>query len=193
MPRTARRGFAEEPLPMRMARWFVLIVAVPFALLLSFAMYRRWIQVRSLSVSASGTALRSGSSVVVEASSWATTTMTVHLELVQGARAETLLVHRLLPNAPDPTMDPRPRHATVRVVLTEAQLARYRAGEAVLRATARGRSQLLHTPTPVVRELAVTITPATPSSSSGRDAQVAARPFAVDEAPRAPTGVLVAQ
>ena len=178
---------------MRMARWFVLIVAVPFALLLGFAMYRRWIQVRSLSIHASGTALRSGSSIVVEASSWATTTMTVYLELVQGARAETLLVHRLPPNAPDPTMDPRPRYATVRVVLTDAQLSRYRAGEGVLRATARGRSQLLHMPATVVRELAVTITPATPSSSSGRGTHVAARPLAVDEAPRPPAGVLVAQ
>lgn len=178
---------------MRLARWFVLVVAVPFALLLGFAMYRRWIQVRSLSVSVSGTALHSGSSVIVDASSWATTTMTVRLELVQGARAETLLVHRLPPNAPDPTMDPRPRRATLRVVLSDAQISRYRPGEAVLRATATGRSQLLHTPAPVARELAVTITPATPSSSSGRGTHGGAGPLAVDEAPRATPGVLVAQ
>jgi hypothetical protein len=184
----------KDPPAIRIVRSLVIMIAVPFFLVDGFAFYRRWIQVRRLELRASSTALRPGSSVIVDASSWATTWMTVRLELVQGARAETLLVHRMPPNR-EATLDPRPRNERLEIVLSDDQLARYRAGGAVLRASATGRSQILHMPAVVVRELEVTITPtprpSSPASERGR--YVAARPRAVDEPPRAAAGILVAK
>ena len=180
---------------MVVMRRLMLVVAVPFFLVDGFAIYRRLAQLRRLDVQVSDVALRAGSVVTLDASSWATTMMTVRLELVQGARAETLLLHQLPPNA-EATLDPRPRSARRRVVLTADRLARYTAGDAVLRATATWRAQLLRKSHPVVREVPVRITPVReppPSSSSRRGAHVATRPLAVHEPPRAAAGVLVAQ
>ena len=180
---------------MVVMRWLILVVAVPFFLVDGFAIYRRLAQLRRLEMHVSDAELRAGSAVILDASSWATTVMIVRLELVQGQRSETLLLHRLLPNK-EATLDPRPRSARLRVVLTADQLARYTTGEAVLRATATWRAQLLRKSRPVVRELAVTITPARESpqpSSSRRGTYVAARPLAVHEPPRAAAGVLVSQ
>ena len=179
---------------MVVMRWLILVVAVPFFLVDGFAIYRRLVQLRRLEIQVSDADLRAGSAVILEASSWATTVMTVRLELVQARRSETLVLHQLLPNE-EATLDPRPRNARLRVVLTGEQLARYTAGEAVLRATATWRAQLLRKSHPVVREVAVRIIPPRESSPrpSARGAHVAARPLAVHEPPRAPAGVLVAQ
>ena len=187
--------YPRDPRWLVVVRLLILVVAVPFFLVDGFAIYRRLNQLRRLDVRVSDAELRDGSAVTLDASSWATTVVTVRLELVQGERSEILLLHRLLPNA-EATLDPRPRNARLRVVLTADQLARYAAGEAVLRATATWRAQLLRTSRPVVRELAVRITPgreSAPPSSSRRGSYVAARPLAVHQPPRATTGVLVAQ
>ena len=177
-------------------RWLILVVAVPFFLVDGFAIYRRLNQLRRLDVQVSGTELRAGSAVLVDASSWATTMVTVQLELVQGTVSEILLVHRL-PSNEEATLDPSPRSARLRVVLTAEQLARYRAGDAVLRATASWRAQLLQKSRPVVRELAVMISPADGppgrTRASRRRSYVASRPLAIDEPPGAPARILVAE
>jgi hypothetical protein len=180
---------------MVVMRWLILVVAVPFFLVDGFAIYRRLAQLRRLEVRVSDAELRAGSAVILDASSWATTMMTVRLELVQGALSETLLLHQLPPNE-EATLDPRPRNARLRIVLTADRLGRYAAGDAVLRATATWRAQLLRKSHPVVREVAVRITPARespPRGSSGRGAHVVASPLAIHEPPRAATGVHVAQ
>ena len=180
---------------MVLMRRLILVVAVPFFLVDGFAIYRRLAQLRRLEVRVSDLELRAGSAVLLDASSWATTVMTVRLELVQGERSETLLVHQLPPND-EATLDPRPRNARLRVVLTDDRLGRYAAGDAVLRATATWRAQLLRKSHPVVREVAVRITPArqsAPRGSSSRGAHVFASPLAIHVAPRAAAGVLVAQ
>ena len=180
---------------MVVMRWLILVVAVPFFLVDGFAIYRRLAQLRRLDVRVSEPELHAGSTVTLDASSWATTMMTVRLELVQGTRAETLLLHRLPPNE-EATLDPRPRSARVSVVLGAEQLAGYSAGDAVLRATATWRAQLLRKSHPVVRERAVRITPGrepVPTGGSRRDAYVVAREPAVHQTPRAAAGVLVAQ
>ena len=157
-PTRPLRRYPSDPRSMVVMRRLMLVVAVPFFLVDGFAIYRRLAQLRRLDVHVSDVALHAGSVVTLEASSWATTMMTVRLELVQGARSETLLLHQLPPNE-EATLDPRPRSARLRVVLTSPQLARYTAGDAVLRATATWRAQLLRKSHPVVRELAVRITP----------------------------------
>lgn len=180
---------------MVVMRRLILIVAVPFFLVDGFAIYRRLAQLRRLDVQVTDAELRAGSVVTLEASSWATTMMTVRLELVQGARSETLLLHRLPPNT-EATLDPRPRSARLRVVLGADRLARYTSGDAVLRATATWRAQLLRESHPAVRELVVRIISARqppPVSSSRRGTHVAASPLAIHEPPRAAAGILVAQ
>ena len=154
-----------EPRAVKVVRRLLVVVAVPFFLVDGFAIYRRWIQVRRLELRASSAELRGGTSITVDASSWATTWMTVRLELVQGTRSETLLVHRLPPNK-EATLDPRPRTERLEIVVRDDQLARYRAGSALLRASATGRMQILHMPAVVVRELDVTIRPASRSPSA---------------------------
>ena len=189
------RRYPADPRSLVVVRRLILLVAVPFFLVDGFAIYRRLSQLRRLDVQVSSTELHAGSAVTLDASSWATTMMTVRLELVQGARSETLLLHRLPPNK-EATLDPRPRSARLHVVLTADRLARYGAGDAVLRATATWRAQLLRKSRPVVREVAVRITPSSEPSSpsaSRRGTYVAARPLAVHEPPRPATGVLVAQ
>ena len=195
--RTSRvgRDYPADPRALVVARRLILLVAVPFFLVDGFSIYRRLSQLRRLDVQVGSVDLRAGSAVTLDASSWATTMVTVRLELVQGARSETLLLHRLPPNA-EATLDPRPRSARLRVVLTADRLARYDPGDAVLRATATWRAQLLRKSRPVVREVAVKITPTSERSSPGssrRGTYVAARPLAVHEPPRPATGVLVAQ
>src|SRR5215207_8000104 len=76
-------------------RWLTIAVLAPYLLFGGFSSYRAWVQVRSLSLHARDAALRPGSTVAVEAESWARTIATVRLMLEQGARSETLLVHRL--------------------------------------------------------------------------------------------------
>jgi hypothetical protein len=194
-PTRLLRRYPSDPRSIVVVRWLILVVAVPFFLVDGFAIYRRLTQLRRLDVQVSDAELRAGSVVTLEASSWATTMMTVRLELVQGARSETLLLHQLPPNE-EATLDPRPRNARLRVALTADQLARYAAGAAMLRATATWRAQLLRKSHPVVRELAVKITAARespPPSSARRGAYVVTRPLTVHEPPRAAAGVLVAQ
>jgi hypothetical protein len=188
------RRYPADPRSIVVMRRLILVVAVPFFLVDGFAIYRRLSQLRRLDIEVSDPQLRAGSAVVLDASSWATTMMTVRLELVQGTRSETLLVHQLPPNK-EATLDPRPRSARVRVVLDGDRLGRYSAGAAALRATATWRAQLLRKSRPVVREIAVRISAAreSPSSASPRRADVAARPLAVHEPPRAPARILVAQ
>ena len=188
------RRYPSDPRSIVVMRWLIVVVAVPFFLVDGFAIYRRLSQLRQLEVQVSDSELRAGSAVILDASSWATTMMTVRLELVQGARSETLLLHQLPPNE-EATLDPRPRSARVRVVLGADRLARYVAGDAVLRATATWRAQLLRKSHPVVREVAVRISAvnAPPSGLSPRGTDVAARPRAVHQPPRAAARILVAQ
>jgi hypothetical protein len=188
------RRYPSDPRSMVVMRWLILLVAVPFFLVDAFAIYRRLTQLRRMEIQVSDSELRAGSVVILDASSWATTMMTVRLDLVQGARSETLLLHQLPPND-EATLDPRPRSARVRVVLGADRLARYVAGDALLRATATWRAQLLRKSHPVVREVAVRISAVgeLPSGFSPRGTDVAARPRAVHEPPRAAAGILVAQ
>jgi hypothetical protein len=75
---------------------------------------------------------------------------------VQGSHAETLAVQFVRGNEWG-SIDPRARRASQAVVLAPEVLSRFRAGAAVLRATATGRPQWMRLPPPTVRESAVEI------------------------------------
>src|SRR5205085_7358831 len=115
-----------------------------------------WAQVKSLELRASGRGLQPGSSITVHAVSWARTTVTVRVELVQDGRSDTLQVRTIQSNHVA-SLDPRTRSAWLYVVLGREALARFHAGGAMLRASAIGGPQWLRTPPPLVRTIPVGI------------------------------------
>jgi hypothetical protein len=118
--------------------------------------YRAYFQVYSLELRVDGPVLRGGSVIRTDAVASGRTTVSVRVELIQGARSETLAVH-LVPGNDWASFDPRPRRASQTVALTPELLARFGAGAATLRATATGRPQWTRLPPPLVREAAVEI------------------------------------
>lgn len=118
--------------------------------------YRAWVQVRGLELSVDDAALRGGSVVRTSVVCSGRTTVDVRLELIQGARAETLALQRV-PGNEWAAIDPRPRAASQAFAVSPETLARFQAGAALLRATATGRPQLTRLPPPTVRETPVEI------------------------------------
>ena len=102
--------------------------------------YRAYYQVRSLELRLAGPALREGSVVEVAVSGSGRVSVEVRVELIQGARSETLAVQRVRGNE-WAAIDPRPTWGSQRVSLTPEHLARFSDGAALLRATATGRPQ----------------------------------------------------
>jgi len=157
MNRAAAKHLAfHESRASRMAKRAVLafiLIQLPVGALSS---YRAWVQIKRLSVTASEPVLHAGTTVRADVASWARTEADATLELVQGSHVETLGTLDL-PRNREPVFDPRPRRDSVVVVLSPAQLSRFDAGPARLRATAYGRPQWLRTPPPVVREQEVLI------------------------------------
>jgi hypothetical protein len=137
-------------------RWISTVVLSLYAFFGLISAYRAWVQVKSLDLQVSAPELRPGSSVTVVAVSWARTTVTVRVELVQDGHSDTLRVVRI-PSNHVASLDPRTRSARLDVVLEPEQLERFHAGSATIRASAIGGPQWLRTPPPLVRTLPVMI------------------------------------
>jgi hypothetical protein len=118
--------------------------------------YRAYVQVYSLELHVDEPVLRGGSVVRAGVVASGRTTVDVRVELIRGARSETILLHRL-PGNNWAAFDPRPRRAAPSVALPPELLARFGEGAALLRATATGRPQWLRLPPPLVREAVVEI------------------------------------
>jgi hypothetical protein len=156
----AARGFAarvarEEP-QLVVLRWLTVVVCSAFALFGGFAGYRAWVQVRSVELRPTTRVLAAGSTVTVDAVSWAGTDVTVRLLLVQGTHAESLAVRVIGTNAV-PSLDPRWRRESITVAVPGAVLARFQPGSARLVATAVGLPQWMRTPPAAVREREVVL------------------------------------
>lgn len=141
---------------MAVLRWMSIVVLSLYAFFGLISAYRAWVQVKSLDLHVSTRALRPGSSVTVNAVSWARTTVTVRVELVQEERSDTLRVEEI-PRNHVASLDPRTRSARLYVVLGRERLARFHPGVAMIRATAIGGPQWLRTPPPQVRTVPVVI------------------------------------
>jgi hypothetical protein len=155
--------FAREAPSMVALRWLTRSVLVPFAIFAGFSGYRAWVQIRSVALRVPDRELKAGDVIDVDAVSWARATVTVRLILMQGARAETLAVHRILSNHVA-SLDPRPRSAHLMVSVERERLARFQPGDAVLRAHAIGAPQWLRIPPPKVRDVVVRIPPVSRAS-----------------------------
>jgi hypothetical protein len=151
-----------ETLPSREARPIVLLKRAGLLLLALCVVtalasgYRAYYQVRSLGLRLDEPTLHDGSSIRVEVSGSGRTHIDVRVELIQGARSETLAVYRV-PGNEWASFDPRPQNASPGLSVTREQLAGFTNGAATVRATATGRRQWLRLPPPTVREVAVEI------------------------------------
>jgi hypothetical protein len=131
----------------------LIVVHVPLAL---WSGYRAIVQVQKLEVNATSKVLEDGSTIHAGVVSSGRATVDIWLEMIQGARAETLGVRRV-PTGANPAYDPRFKYGSMAVVVTPEVLARFEPGTALVRATAHGRPQWLRTPPPEVREVAIEI------------------------------------
>ena len=147
-------SLSHESRPITLLKRAVLVVlALCFVTALASG-YRAFYQVRSLELRPDGPILREGSVIEFDVSGSGRTTIDVRVELIQGARSETLAVHQMRGNE-WAAIDPRPRDASHGVTVTREQLSRFQNGAATVRATATGRPQWLRLPPPTVREVAV--------------------------------------
>jgi hypothetical protein len=114
------RRFADTPSIVFVRRALIVLVAahVPLAL---WSGYRAIVQVQRLELRAPGRALRDGSRIRVDVVSSGRTTVDVRLEMIQGARVETLGVRRVQTSG-NPAYDPRFRRASMAVVLTPPEV-----------------------------------------------------------------------
>jgi hypothetical protein len=149
------RRFGDPP-SVAVVRKLVIVLIAVHVPLACWSGYRAIVQVQRLELSAPDRVMRGGSGVSVGIVSSGRATVDVTLEMIQGGRAETLGTRRVQTGG-SPAYDPRFRRDSLAVVLTSEQLARFSPGAALLRATARGRSQWMRTPRPEVRELPVEI------------------------------------
>ena len=134
----------------------VIVIAVGVYLVIGMiALYRAVTQIHSLELQSEGV-VRSGSAVTATVVSYARVPVDVRIELIQDDHAEIVAVQRVQKNE-WALLDPRPREATQTAVLTDDLLARFEGGQAIVRATAIGRSQFGRLPPPLVREVFVNI------------------------------------
>lgn len=161
MPRASfviDRRLTEDAPSVRIVKRVTFVALAIHVALASYSGYRAIVQVRGLEVRASDPVLRSGSRVEAEVVSSGRTEVGVQLEVIQGARAETLGV-QWVQRSREAAYDPRTRRGRLAVVLTPAHLAGFVTGPAVLRATGMGSPQWLRTPPPTIREMRVAVRP----------------------------------
>jgi hypothetical protein len=157
---SARRLFAhgihEQPRSMKLLWRILLPLLIVHVVLATWSGYRAIVQVFDLDLHVTNTALRQGATLGYDVVTSGRATVTVRLELIQSAHAETLVV-RDVPGSFNPSYDPRSRKGSAIVALSPEVMSRFAPGPAVVRVTAIGRSQWLRTPPPTIRETPVTI------------------------------------
>jgi hypothetical protein len=152
------RGFHAEAPSMRVLRWVIVPLVTVHVILASISGYRAIVQIYRLDVRMSDTLVRAGTTMGFDLVTSGRTEADAQMDLVQGAIAETLAV-KFLPRNANASYDPRPQRGGASVTLSPQQLARFKPGTALVRTTAYGRMQWLHTPPPTVRERRVEIAP----------------------------------
>ena len=141
---------------LEVVKKLILVILAALLIFGAISAYRAWVQVKSLDLIFPGAPLTAGSTVRVNVVTSGRVPVNVQLELIQGARAETLAVQRVFTHR-EPFWDFRSITAKMSVTLSPETFARLQAGPALMRATARGRPQWLRDPPPFVRELTLQV------------------------------------
>ena len=140
---------------MKVLKRLVVLVIALFVAVGMISTYRAWYQVKSLELH-SDTTLRPGSAVETNAASYGRTPVEVRVDLIQDSHAEILVIYTIRANE-WPFFDPRLRHSSRKMFLTQGVLGGFQPGKAMLRATATGVEQWTRLPPPIIRELSVNI------------------------------------
>lgn len=140
---------------MKFLKRLVILVIAVFVAVGMIASYRAWYQVKSLELH-SDTTLRPGSVVETNAASYGRTPVQVRVELIQDRHTEILVLYTIRANK-WPFFDPRARHSSRKIFLTQGVLGTFQSGKATLRATATGVEQWTRLPPPLIREMSVEI------------------------------------
>jgi hypothetical protein len=154
--RLFRGGFQEDAPSVRIVKRLTFVALAIHLSLATYSGYRAIVQVRGVTLEASDRVLDEGTVARAAVVSSGRVEVTLRLELVQGARAETLATVDV-PRSREAAYDPRTKRGHLSARVTPALLARFAPGRAILRATAIGSPQWLRTPPPTVREIAVEI------------------------------------
>jgi hypothetical protein len=160
MTRPASRlsSFHESAPALRVLKWVVAPLLAIHVVLASISGYRAIVQVYHVDIALASPTLNDGSAIRLSVATSGRATVDTELELIQPSHAETLAV-LFVRGHENASYDPRTINAAKSVTLTTEQLAHFRPGHAVLRATANGRSQWLRIPPPVIAERSVEIAP----------------------------------
>jgi hypothetical protein len=147
---------SREPRVVGWIRSALIGVALVYAVLAAWGMYRRIWQVQRIELSVPSTTLSDGSTVSYDVITSGEVQNLIRLELVQRTRSVVLAERRGRLSAIN-TIDPRLFRDNGTVRVSAGALAGFVAGPAVARLTVFGGQKLLHTPAPRVREVAVNL------------------------------------
>lgn len=137
-------------------RHILLGIAVAYAMLAGWGLYRRIWQVQRVELSVASPTLSAGSTVAYDVITSGEVQNLIRLELVQGEHRAVLVERRGRLSASN-TIDPRLFRVTDTAVISADVLSRFSRGPAMVRLTAFGGQKLLRTPAPGITEAFVTL------------------------------------
>lgn len=145
---------------MKLVRRLSIALACTFVFFALIAGYRAIVQIYDIELR-SPPSLRGGETVALSITASGRNGVTATIILVQGARAETLGVHKVRDNHIgwfiSQSINPFPVKDSMSVIVPAIVLASFSPGPATLRAVGLGKSQWLRVPPPTIRERPVVI------------------------------------
>lgn len=159
-PRARSFFLAEAETPLfRWLRRFIIATTAAYAILFSWGIYRRLVQVQRIELSAPSSPIGPGSEVAYDVVTSGEVHNLIRLEVVQDDHRTVLREQWSAINHVN-TLDPRLFRYRPRIAIAPGALQGFRPGPATLRLTVFGNQKLLRTPAPRTRELGVTLSPA---------------------------------
>ena len=149
---------SREPRAVAWVRSALFAVALVYAVLAAWGMYRRIWQVQRIELSVLSRTLTAGSTIAYDVMTSGEAQNRIRLELVQGGHSAVLVERRARLSAIN-TIDPRLFRERGTAVLSAGVLSGFAPGSAVVRLTVFGGQKLLRTPPPRTREYAVNVAP----------------------------------
>lgn len=143
----------ETPL-FKWLRRFVVATGAAYALLFSWGIYRRLVQVQRIELTAPSSPIGPGSVIAYDVVTSGEVQNLIRLEVLQDDRRRVLHEQRSGVNHVN-TLDPRLLRYRPSIAVAAHALDGFRPGPATLRLTVFGNQKLLRTPAPRVREINV--------------------------------------
>ena len=147
---------AVEPRAYVLMRRFAIVTAIAYAVLFSWGIYRRLVQVQCIEITAAPAVIRPGAEIGYDVITSGEVHNLIRLELVQGPRSVVIDERWSDVNRVN-TLDPRLFRYRPTIRVDGAALSEFGSGPATLRLTVFGNRKLLRVPKSRAREREVTI------------------------------------